>query len=85
MGKRHFQKSWLENTDSNNQLVRVWCVPKDDFTVTCKVCSTDIIIQHMGFSALRQHSENKSIEAFLVWTYSVKENLSNRHFCHNTL
>ena len=59
MGKRHFQKSWLENTDSNNQLVRVWCVPKDDFTVTCKVCSTDIIIQHMGFSALRQHSEKQ--------------------------
>ena len=59
MGKRHFNPAWLGNTDSNNQLVCVWCVPKDDFTVTCKVCSADITVKHMGFTALRQHSEKQ--------------------------
>ena len=45
--------------DSNNQLVCVWCVPKSDFIVTCRLCSTDINIQYMGFAALKQHSEKQ--------------------------
>ena len=45
--------------DSNNQLVHVWCVPKSDFIVTCRLCSTDINIQYRGFAALKQHSEKQ--------------------------
>ena len=59
MGKRYFNPAWLGYTDSNNQLVHVWCVPNDDFTVTCKVCSADITVKHMGFTASRQHSEKQ--------------------------
>ena len=61
VGKPYFNKAWLENVDSDNQLVHVWCVPKCDFIVTCRLFSTDM--QYMGFAALKQHSEKQKHRA----------------------
>ena len=62
MGKTFFNVAWLEKVDSNNQVVGVWCVKKDDYTATCKMCSKDVNVEYMGFGALKQHSENRNIE-----------------------
>ena len=39
MGKRHFNNSWLEKTDSNGYCVNLWCVKKDENTATCTLLS----------------------------------------------
>ena len=48
MGKRHFNNSWLEKTDSNGHCVNLWCVKKDENTATCIFCQKDINIAYMG-------------------------------------
>ena len=40
MGKRHFNEEWLDNPDANGQAISLWCIKKDNFTATCKLCNT---------------------------------------------
>ena len=35
----------------------LWCVDKHDLTVSFKLCNKDVIVVHMGFGVLKQHSE----------------------------
>ena len=58
MGKRHFNNSWLEKTDSNGH------AKKDDNTATCILCQKDINIAYMGFGALNQHEEKQRHKGF---------------------
>ena len=51
MGKRHFNEEWLDKPDANGQAISLWCIKKDNFTATCKLCNTHINIAHMGYSA----------------------------------
>ena len=64
MGKRHFNEEWLDKPDANGEAISLWCIKKDNFTATCKLCNTQINIAHMGYSALKQHSEKKKHKAF---------------------
>ena len=73
MGKRYFNEKWLSKPDSNGQAISLWCVKKDDFTATCKLCNTDINIAHMGCSALTQHSEKKKHKGFSLPLEKVKD------------
>ena len=59
MGKRCFNNAWLDKVDANNQVKSLWCMKKDDYTATCKLCCKDISTESMGFSALKQHSEKQ--------------------------
>ena len=61
MGKRKFNKDWLERTDSNNQLVSMWCEVNSDYDVKCKVCKAQLngSVESMGFASLKQHSEGQ--------------------------
>ena len=54
MGKRHFNEEWLDNPDANGQAISLWCIKKDNFTATCKLCDTHINIAYMGYYALKQ-------------------------------
>ena len=73
MGKRHFNEEWLSKPDFNGQAISLWCVKKDDFIATCKLCNTDIRIAHMGYSALTQHSEKKKHRGFSFTLEKVKD------------
>ena len=59
MGKKEFYSEWLSQKDSNNQLYSFWCTKKDEYTVSCRLCSTELKIEYMGFFALKQHSEKE--------------------------
>ena len=65
MGKRHFNENWLDKPDANGQAISLWCIKKDNFTSTCKLCNTHINIAYMGYSALKQHSEKKKHKGFI--------------------
>ena len=73
MGKRHFNEEWLDKPDANGQAISLWCIKKDDFTATCKLCDTHINIAHMGYSALKQHSEMKKHKGFSSTLQKVKD------------
>ena len=73
MGKRHFNEEWLDKLDANGQGISLWCVKKDNFTATCKLCNTHINIAHMGYSALKQHSEKKKHKGFSSTLQKVKD------------
>ena len=73
MGKRHFNEEWLDKPDANGQTISLWCIKKDNFTVTCKLCNTHINIAHMGYSALKQHSEKKKHKGFSSTLQKVKD------------
>ena len=64
MGKRHFNEEWLDKPDTKGQAISLWCIKKDNFTATCKLCNTHINIAHMGYSALKQYSEKKKHKGF---------------------
>ena len=64
MGKRHFNEEWLKKPDANGQAISLWCIKKDNFTATCKLCNIHINIAHMGYSTLKQHSEKKKHKGF---------------------
>lgn len=66
MTKRQFKSEWLAKLDSNNQQVNVWCTKKDDFTALCKLCESDISVAHMGFGALKQHSQKERHKSFAI-------------------
>ena len=72
MGKRHFNEEWLSKPDSNSQAISSWCVKKDYFTATCKLCNTDINIAHMGYSVVTQYSEKKH-KGFSLTLEKVKD------------
>ena len=57
MGKGHFNNTWLDKVDSNNHMVHLWFMKKDQRTATCKICKKDINIESMGFAVLKQHLE----------------------------
>ena len=59
MGKRHFNNAWLDKVDANKQVISLWYMKKDDYTVTCKICCKDISTESMIFSALKQHTEKQ--------------------------
>ena len=73
MGKRHFNEEWLDKPDANGQAISLWCIKKDNFTATCKLCNTHINIAHMGYSALKQHSEKKKHKGFSSTLQKVKD------------
>ena len=73
MGKRHLNGEWLSKPDSNGQAISLWCVKKDDFTATFKLCNTDNNIAHMGYSALTQHSEKKKDKGVSLTLEKVKD------------
>ena len=73
MGKRHFNEEQLDKPDSNGQAISLWCIKKDNFTATCRLCNTDINITHMGYSALKQHSEKKKHKGFSSTLQKVKD------------
>ena len=73
MGKRHFNKEWLDKPDANGQAISLWCIKKDNFTVTYKLCNTHINITHMGYSALKQHFEKKRHKGFSSTLQKVKD------------
>ena len=73
MGKRHFNDEWLDKPDANGQVISLWCIKKDNFTATCKLCNTYINIAHMGYSALKQHSEKKKHKCFSSTLQKVKD------------
>ena len=73
MGKRHFNEEWLDKQDANGQAISLWCIKKDNFTATCKLCNTHIDIAHMGYSALKQHSEKKKHKGFSSTLQKVKD------------
>ena len=73
MGKSHFNEEWLSKPDSKGQAISLWCVKKDDFTATCKLCNTDIKITNMGYSALTQYSEKKKHRGFSLTLEKVKD------------
>ena len=64
MGKRHFNEEWLDKPDANGQAISLWCIKKDNFTATYKLCNTHINIAHMGYYVLKQHSEKKKHKVF---------------------
>ena len=55
MGKRHFNKEWLDKPGANGQAISLWCIKKDNFKAASKLCNTHINIAHMGYSALKKH------------------------------
>ena len=59
-----FNEEWLDKPDANGQAISLWCIKKDYFTATCKLCNPHINIAHMGYSALKQHSEKKKHKGF---------------------
>ena len=73
MGKRHFNEKWLDKPDVNGQAISLWCIKKDNFTATCKLCDTHINIACMGYSALKQHSEMKKHKGFSSTLQTVKD------------
>ena len=73
MGKRHFNEEWLDKPDANSQAISLWCIKKDNFTATCKLCNTHIDIAHMGYTALKQHSEKKKHKGFSSTLQKVKD------------
>ena len=73
MGKRHFNEEWLDKPDANGQAISLWCIKKDNFTATCKLCDTHINIAYMGYSALKQHSEMKKHKGFSLTLQKVKD------------
>ena len=73
MEKRHFNEEWLDKPDANGQAISLWCIKKDNFTATCKLCNTHINIAHMGYSALKQHSEKKKHKGFSSTLQKVKD------------
>ena len=73
MGKRHFNEEWLDKPDANGQAILLWCIKKDNFTATCKLCNTHINIAHMGYSALKQQSEKKKHKGFSSTLQKVKD------------
>ena len=73
MGKRHFNEEWLDKPDANGQAISLWCIKKDSFTATCKLCNTHSKIVHMGYSALKQHSEKKKHKGFSSTLQKVKD------------
>ena len=64
MGKRLFNEEWLDKPDANGQAISLWCIKKDYFMATNKLCNPHINIAHMGYSALKQHSEKKKHKGF---------------------
>lgn len=72
MGKRHFNDEWLSKPDANGQQIALWCIRKDEFTATCKLCQCDINTAYMGYSALKQHSEQKKHKGFSSTLESIK-------------
>ena len=73
MGKRHFNEEWLDKPDANGQAISLWCIKKDNFTATCKLCNTHINIAHIGYSALKQYSEKKKHKGFSSTLQKVKD------------
>ena len=73
MGKRHFNEEWLDKPDANGQAISLWCIKKDNFTATCKLCDTHINVAYMGYSALKQHSEMKKHKGFSSTLQKVKD------------
>ena len=73
MGKRHFNEEWLDKLDANGQAISLWCIKKDTFIATCKLCDTHINIAYMGYSALKQHSEMKKHKGFSSTLQKVKD------------
>ena len=73
MGKRHFNEEWLDKPDANGQAISLWCIKKDNFTATCKLCDTHINIAYLGYSALKQHSEMKKHKGFSSTLQKVKD------------
>ena len=59
MGKRCFKNDCLDKVDANRHVISLWCMKKDDYTATCKLCCKDISTKSMGFSDLKQHSEKQ--------------------------
>ena len=51
----------------------MWCIKKDNFTATYKLCNTHINIAHIGYSALKQHSEKKKHKGFSSTLQKVKD------------
>ena len=43
-----FNEEWLDKADANGQVISLWCIKKDKFTATCKLCNTHIKIAHVG-------------------------------------
>ena len=72
MEKRHLNE-WLDKPDANGQAISLWCIKKDNFTAICKPCNTHINITHMGYSALKQHSEKKKHKGFSSTLKNVKD------------
>ena len=73
MGKRHSNEEWLDKPDANGQAISLWCIKKDNFTATCKLCDTHINISYMRYSALKQHSEMKKHKGFSSTPQKVKD------------
>ena len=73
MGKGHFNEEWLDKPDANGQAISLWCIKKENFTATCKLCDTHINIAYMGYSALKQHSEMKKHKGFSSTLQKVKD------------
>ena len=69
----------------------LWHVKKDEFTATHKLCNKDINVAHMGYEALKQHSDKKlyiKLSAQLAEACvskqrgSVKTDHSRNHNCN---
>ena len=73
MGKGHFNEEWLDKPEADGQVISLWCIKKDNFTATCKLCNTHINIAHMGYSTLKQHSEKKKHKGFSSTLQKVKD------------
>ena len=48
-----------------------WCVKRDKFTVTCKLCNKGINLAEIGFGSLKQHSEKNVHIGFSVQLVEV--------------
>ena len=73
MGKRQFNEEWLDKPDANGQAISLWCIKKDNFTATCKLCNTLINIAHVGCSTLKQNSVKKKHKGFSSILQKVKD------------
>ena len=64
---------WIKLTQS---MFILWYVEKDEFTATHKPCNKDINVAHIGFRALKQHSEKGT-----YWIYCSigRHMIQNKH------
>ena len=63
MEKRHLNAEWLDKADSaNNPYVLVY--KEDKITLTHTRCNKDINKAHLGFEAVKQHSEKGTHRIF---------------------